>query len=97
MAPSTPICKTQGKAEYGQNINLTCVSDEGSPAPTYKWAGYTVANQPRVPDPKTTDRKSWDELMLGNHDQKDEPFFTEVFTNEVKWRNRHSVQYRLEV
>ncbi|KAM8763414.1 cell surface A33 antigen-like [Acanthopagrus schlegelii] len=56
FAPSTPICKIQGKAEYGQNINLTCLSKEGSPPPTYKWESRDVRNMPRVPDPRTTDK-----------------------------------------
>lgn len=56
VAPSTPICKIQGKAEYGQNINLTCVSEEGSPPPTYKWQSRDVKNLPRIPDRRTTDK-----------------------------------------
>lgn len=57
VAPSTPICKIQGKAEYGQNINLTCVSEEGSPPPTYKWDSRDVKKMPHVPHPRTTDSK----------------------------------------
>ncbi|XP_053278613.1 cell surface A33 antigen isoform X2 [Pleuronectes platessa] len=57
VAPSTPICKLQGKAEYGQNINLTCLSAEGSPAPTYKWESTDVRSMPRAaPHPRTTDK-----------------------------------------
>ncbi|XP_035991601.1 cell surface A33 antigen [Fundulus heteroclitus] len=56
VAPSNPICKIEGKAEYGQNINLTCYSEEGSPPPTYKWESRDVRNMPRVPDPRTTDK-----------------------------------------
>uniref|UniRef100_A0A3B4V0S1 Glycoprotein A33 (transmembrane), paralog a n=1 Tax=Seriola dumerili TaxID=41447 RepID=A0A3B4V0S1_SERDU len=48
VAPSTPICKIQGKTEYGQNINLTCLSEEGSPPPTYKWESRDVQNVPRL-------------------------------------------------
>ncbi|KAL7405862.1 hypothetical protein ABVT39_008946 [Epinephelus coioides] len=55
VAPSTPICKIEGKAEYGQNINLTCRSEEGSPPPTYKWDSRDVRNVPRVPLPRSTD------------------------------------------
>lgn len=57
VAPSVPVCAIQGKAQYGQNINLTCKSEEGSPVPTYKWEGRDVQNRPRVPDPRTTDSK----------------------------------------
>lgn len=55
VAPSQPICKLLGKAEYGQNISLTCVSEEGSPTPTYKWEGYDVKNALRPFPPKTTE------------------------------------------
>uniref|UniRef100_A0A3Q3X0X5 Ig-like domain-containing protein n=1 Tax=Mola mola TaxID=94237 RepID=A0A3Q3X0X5_MOLML len=47
VAPSTPICSIQGTAEYGQNINLTCKSEEGSPPPTYKWESRDVKNMPQ--------------------------------------------------
>ncbi|KAK5874185.1 hypothetical protein PBY51_019157 [Eleginops maclovinus] len=56
VAPSTPICKIQGKEEYGKNINLTCLSEEGSPSPTYSWKSQDVRNIPRVADPRTTDK-----------------------------------------
>ncbi|XP_072236947.1 cell surface A33 antigen-like [Leuresthes tenuis] len=56
VAPSPPICKIQGTAEYGQNINLTCYSEEGSPPPTYKWDSQDVQRNPRIPDPRTTDK-----------------------------------------
>ncbi|XP_017294201.1 cell surface A33 antigen isoform X1 [Kryptolebias marmoratus] len=56
VAPSPPKCNIQGTAEYFKNINLTCVSEEGSPPPSYKWQGYDTNNQPRAPDPKTTDK-----------------------------------------
>ncbi|KAL3993178.1 hypothetical protein ACER0C_010452 [Sarotherodon galilaeus] len=54
--PSAPVCKIQGKTEYGQNINLTCVSAEGFPPPTYSWKRYCVHNQPVPQDPSTTDK-----------------------------------------
>ncbi|KAF7645437.1 hypothetical protein LDENG_00204430, partial [Lucifuga dentata] len=56
VAPSEPICKIQGKAEYGKNINLTCVSEEGSPPPEYSWESRDVRNAPRRPDPRTTNK-----------------------------------------
>lgn len=54
VAPSVPICKIQGKAEYGQNINLTCVSEEGSPPPAYSWTSHDVRNVRRPFAPRTT-------------------------------------------
>lgn len=48
VAPSKPECKIVGTAEYGQTINLTCFSHEGSPKPTYTWQSFSVQNEPRV-------------------------------------------------
>uniref|UniRef100_A0A668SLF3 Ig-like domain-containing protein n=1 Tax=Oreochromis aureus TaxID=47969 RepID=A0A668SLF3_OREAU len=56
-APSKPICKIQGTAEYHQNISLICVSEEGSPPPTYSWERRDVTNNPVPHDPSTTDSK----------------------------------------
>ncbi|XP_030614047.1 cell surface A33 antigen-like [Archocentrus centrarchus] len=56
VAPSPPICKIQGTAEYGQDITLSCASAEGSPAPTYKWDRRNVQNISVPQDPKTTDK-----------------------------------------
>ncbi|NXJ90661.1 GPA33 protein, partial [Corythaixoides concolor] len=48
VAPSKPECKILGTAEYGQTINLTCISHEGSPKPTYTWQSFNVQNEPRA-------------------------------------------------
>ncbi|NXQ55287.1 GPA33 protein, partial [Anthoscopus minutus] len=48
VAPSKPECKILGTPEYGQTINLTCVSHEGSPTPKYTWKSFNVKNEPRV-------------------------------------------------
>uniref|UniRef100_A0A671T4Q0 Glycoprotein A33 (transmembrane), paralog b n=1 Tax=Sinocyclocheilus anshuiensis TaxID=1608454 RepID=A0A671T4Q0_9TELE len=55
VAPSQPLCKVVGTAEYGHNISLTCVSEEGSPTPTYKWERYNVKNVPQAFPLKTTE------------------------------------------
>uniref|UniRef100_A0A4W6FJJ2 Ig-like domain-containing protein n=1 Tax=Lates calcarifer TaxID=8187 RepID=A0A4W6FJJ2_LATCA len=55
VAPSAPICRIQGKAEYWHDISLTCMSEEGSPKPTYDWKSYSVQNVPRQLPPKATD------------------------------------------
>ncbi|XP_074839590.1 cell surface A33 antigen [Carettochelys insculpta] len=47
VAPSKPECKVIGTPEYGQTINLTCNSHEGSPKPEYTWQSFSVLNQPR--------------------------------------------------
>ncbi|NXA74595.1 GPA33 protein, partial [Thryothorus ludovicianus] len=48
VAPSKPECKILGTPQYGQTINLTCLSHEGSPAPKYTWKSYSVQNEPRL-------------------------------------------------
>lgn len=55
VAPSKPICAVQGKAEFYQNISLTCRSEEGTPLPTYKWQSYDVSNNLRPNPAKSTD------------------------------------------
>lgn len=52
VPPSPPICKIEGRPEYGQNISLTCKSEEGSPEPTTKWKTVSVENIPRPYPPK---------------------------------------------
>ncbi|XP_026519841.1 cell surface A33 antigen isoform X1 [Notechis scutatus] len=47
VRPSDPMCKIIGKQVYGQNINLTCNSDEGSPEPKYTWQSYDIQNKSR--------------------------------------------------
>ncbi|RVE58231.1 hypothetical protein OJAV_G00207120 [Oryzias javanicus] len=54
--PSPPICRIQGKVEYYHNINVTCVSEEGSPKPVYTWTTFSVENIPRQFPPKTTQK-----------------------------------------
>lgn len=57
VAPSRPVCKVKGTAEYGHNINLTCVSEEGSPTPTYKWERYDFRDVIQAFPIKTTESK----------------------------------------
>uniref|UniRef100_H2MBK1 Ig-like domain-containing protein n=1 Tax=Oryzias latipes TaxID=8090 RepID=H2MBK1_ORYLA len=54
--PSPPICRIQGKVEYYHDINLTCMSEEGSPKPVYTWTTFSVENIPRQFPPKTTQK-----------------------------------------
>uniref|UniRef100_A0A3P8UB03 Ig-like domain-containing protein n=1 Tax=Amphiprion percula TaxID=161767 RepID=A0A3P8UB03_AMPPE len=82
VAPSTPICKIEGKAEYGQNINLTCKSEEGSPAPTYKWDSRDVQNMPRVRDPRTTDKGGV--LSLFNISKDTSGYYTCTSSNKIR-------------
>nr|XP_019935746.1 PREDICTED: cell surface A33 antigen [Paralichthys olivaceus] len=83
VAPSKPICKIQGKAEYGQNINLTCVSEEGSPTPTYNWDSRDVRNTPRLaPHPRTTDKGGI--LSLYNISKDTSGFYTCTSRNKIR-------------
>ncbi|XP_059137067.1 cell surface A33 antigen [Peromyscus eremicus] len=47
VAPSKPDCGITGEPVIGNNINLTCLSAEGSPTPQYSWSSYDTQNQPR--------------------------------------------------
>uniref|UniRef100_A0A672IUA7 Glycoprotein A33 (transmembrane), paralog b n=1 Tax=Salarias fasciatus TaxID=181472 RepID=A0A672IUA7_SALFA len=77
VAPSTPICSIQGTAEYYQDIKLTCLSEEGSPAPVYDWKSYNVENNPRQLPPKDG------VLSLFNITRETSGFFTCSSTNRV--------------
>ncbi|XP_056135120.1 cell surface A33 antigen-like [Lampris incognitus] len=84
VAPSSPICMIQGDEEYGQNINLTCVSEEGSPPPTYKWESRDVRNMPRVAfaDPRTTDKDGI--LSLYNISRETSGYYTCTSRNKIR-------------
>ncbi|XP_053462061.1 cell surface A33 antigen [Nycticebus coucang] len=47
VLPSKPDCTIQGETVIGNDIQLTCQSKEGSPAPQYSWKSYNVLNQER--------------------------------------------------
>ncbi|XP_065815752.1 cell surface A33 antigen-like [Labrus bergylta] len=81
VAPSTPICKIQGKTEYGQNINLTCVSEEGSPPPTYKWESRDVNNIPRIASLRSTDKGGI--LSLYNISEDSSGYYICTSTNKI--------------
>uniref|UniRef100_A0A3Q2CQT4 Ig-like domain-containing protein n=1 Tax=Cyprinodon variegatus TaxID=28743 RepID=A0A3Q2CQT4_CYPVA len=82
VAPSPPICKIEGKAEYGQNINITCKSEEGSPAPTYKWQSRDVRNALRAPWPRTTDKGGI--LSLYNISKETSGFYVCTSSNKIR-------------
>ncbi|KAK5915563.1 hypothetical protein CesoFtcFv8_001143 [Champsocephalus esox] len=82
VAPSTPICKMQGKAEYGKNVNLTCLSNEGSPTPTYTWKSQDVRSMPRVRDPRTTDKGGI--LSLYNISKETSGYYVCTSTNKIR-------------
>lgn len=47
VPPSKPDCSIEGETVIGNNIQLTCESAEGSPAPQYSWKSYNAQNQER--------------------------------------------------
>lgn len=47
VQPSKPDCSIEGETVIGNNIQLTCQSAEGSPAPQYSWKSYDTQNQER--------------------------------------------------
>ncbi|KAA0715619.1 A33 antigen Glycoprotein [Triplophysa tibetana] len=81
VSPSKPICKLVGTAEYGQNISLTCVSEEGSPTPTYKWEPYDVKNVLRPFPSKTTEKGGV--LSLFNVSIETSGFYVCLSSNKV--------------
>ncbi|KAI5621343.1 cell surface A33 antigen, partial [Silurus asotus] len=81
VAPSNPVCKIKGTAEYGQNISLSCVSEEGSPTPTYQWQSYDVKNIPRSFPPKTTEKDGV--LSLFNVSMDTSGYYICTSTNKI--------------
>ncbi|CAL8267167.1 unnamed protein product [Lota lota] len=81
VAPSKPICGIQGNAEYWNNISLSCMSEEGSPSPTYEWKSYSVLNVPRRFPPRTTEKDGV--LALFNISKEDSGFYVCTSNNRV--------------
>ncbi|XP_077941068.1 cell surface A33 antigen-like [Gasterosteus aculeatus] len=82
VAPSTPVCAIKGNAEYGENINLTCLSAEGSPAPVYTWKSLDVLNNPRKPDSRTTDKGGI--MSLYNISKETSGYYICTSTNKIR-------------
>ncbi|ELV13314.1 Cell surface A33 antigen, partial [Tupaia chinensis] len=47
VSPSKPDCGIEGETVVGNNIQLTCQSKEGSPAPQYSWKSYDILHRER--------------------------------------------------
>ncbi|XP_072254483.1 cell surface A33 antigen [Pyxicephalus adspersus] len=81
VAPSKPDCAIVGTAEYGQVIQLTCNSREGSPPPQYTWKSYTPQDAPRaLPATSVTEGGS---LTLKNISMETSGFFICTSTNRI--------------
>ncbi|XP_070771099.1 cell surface A33 antigen-like [Enoplosus armatus] len=81
VPPSPPICRIQGKAEYFQNITLTCLSEQGSPKPVSEWRTYSVENLPRQFPSKTTEKNG--ALSLFNISREMSGFYICTSTNRI--------------
>ncbi|XP_057709063.1 cell surface A33 antigen-like [Corythoichthys intestinalis] len=81
VPPSKPLCRLQGTAEYWHDVTLTCMSEEGSPKPSYKWKSYSVENAPRQFPPKTTEKDG--ALSLFNISRETSGFYICTSTNRV--------------
>ncbi|XP_069011334.1 cell surface A33 antigen-like [Embiotoca jacksoni] len=81
VPPSAPICRLQGAAEYFQNITLTCMSEEGSPSPVYKWESYSVENLPRQLPPRASQKDG--ALSLLNITRETSGFFICTSSNRI--------------
>ncbi|KAK7162357.1 hypothetical protein R3I94_004880 [Phoxinus phoxinus] len=82
VAPSTPVCKVEGTLEYSQDVKLSCRSEEGTPAPVYKWQRYDTNNRPQPNPDKATDLNGV--LSLYNITKETSGFFTCTSTNEIR-------------
>ncbi|KAM8856193.1 uncharacterized protein AB9W97_020659 [Spinachia spinachia] len=56
VTPSKPICRIEGEAVFFRDVTLTCISEEGSPAPQYEWTSYSVQSISRPLPPKATEK-----------------------------------------
>ncbi|KAK7166828.1 hypothetical protein R3I93_006565 [Phoxinus phoxinus] len=82
VAPSTPVCKVEGTLEYSQDVRLSCRSEEGTPAPVYKWQRCDTNNRSQPNPENTTDLNGV--LSLYNITKETSGFFTCTSTNEIR-------------
>ncbi|XP_040859336.1 cell surface A33 antigen [Ochotona curzoniae] len=78
VPPSKPDCGIVGETVIGNDIQLTCESKEGSPAPQYSWKSYNVLNQERPLDPA-----SGDTVTLKNISTDTSGFYICTSSNEM--------------
>ncbi|XP_042533299.1 cell surface A33 antigen [Dipodomys spectabilis] len=79
VPPSTPDCNIKGETVIGNNIELTCQSAEGSPAPQYSWKSYDTQNQERPLVPPVSGQT----LLLKNLTTAMSGYYTCTSSNEV--------------
>ncbi|XP_028937207.1 cell surface A33 antigen isoform X2 [Ornithorhynchus anatinus] len=79
VPPSKPDCAIQGEAVLGNDVELTCHSREGSPAPKYTWKSFNILNEPRPITGPTTGQS----ISLKNISTETSGYFICTATNEV--------------
>ncbi|XP_058516565.1 cell surface A33 antigen [Ochotona princeps] len=80
VPPSKPDCGIVGETVIGNNIQLTCESKEGSPAPQYSWKSYNVLNQERPLDPASVSGQT---VTLKNISTDTSGFYICTSSNEM--------------
>nr|KAF6413257.1 glycoprotein A33 [Molossus molossus] len=78
VPPSKPECGIKGETVIGNDIQLTCQSREGSPAPQYSWKSFNLLNQERKVPPGTGQT-----LTLRNISTDTSGFYICTSSNEV--------------
>ncbi|XP_069890153.1 cell surface A33 antigen isoform X2 [Dipodomys merriami] len=79
VPPSLPDCNIKGETVIGNDIELTCQSAEGSPAPQYSWKSYDTQNQERPLVPPVSGQT----LLLKNLTTAMSGYYTCTSSNEV--------------
>ncbi|XP_010632243.1 cell surface A33 antigen [Fukomys damarensis] len=79
VPPSTPDCSIEGETVIGNNIQLTCQSAEGSPAPEYSWKSYDSERRERA----LRSAASGQSLLLKNISTDTSGYYTCFSSNEM--------------
>ncbi|XP_023562080.1 cell surface A33 antigen [Octodon degus] len=82
VPPSVPDCLIKGETVIGNNIELTCQSAEGSPAPQYTWKSYDDQHLERP----LSSPASGQSLLLKNISTLMSGLYTCFSSNEVGMR-----------
>ncbi|XP_038613785.1 cell surface A33 antigen [Tachyglossus aculeatus] len=83
VPPSVPDCAIQGEAVLGNDVELTCHSREGSPAPKYSWKSFNILNEARPLAGPATGQS----VSLKNISTETSGYFICTATNEVGERS----------
>ncbi|XP_014341138.1 V-set and immunoglobulin domain-containing protein 2 [Latimeria chalumnae] len=70
VPPSVPQCKVNGYTYIGNDVQLTCSSSEGTPAPTYTWTWDLSGTNKLLPPGAVEQDKNSGSLLLKNLSQE---------------------------